>query len=889
MDPSVVGNSAANPVSNSLLEDLTPDFLAVLLEIFANEIQEEITRLAVQLPRIHTNPQDREALQIVRRSFHTIKGSGRMVGANYIGEFAWALERLLNSALTGELTVSPALIAVVDEARLALPQLITLLDHGNNPLPTEIDNIAHQANNFVRSEATPVATADNNPAMDREWVNLFVMEGEGLLEQFAELLAKCIDQKDSIPAIHQLRRLLHTLKGSARMADLLPIAELSHSLESLLQRIVEQPTVVDGVILRLLQQSYDELFILLDQARNGAVLVNATELLWQIEKHLTQLTGTTSPAMIPATPERVITEVPEEEQLQRATGKVWVAGQLLTQLSEQASEVNTLRSRLDQQVTQTRSHIQQMGLAIGQLQEQLRCLEGEEGDNFTCALKTLANLQGSLVGENREIEGLLVQQAHLTRELQEGLLRTRLVPFGELVPRLQRVVRQTAKSLAIQAQLHIQGGEIELERTVLDRLLAPLEHILRNAIAHGIESPEQRGMLGKTIPGIINLQVKKVRQEAVITITDDGRGLDIAGIRKKAQEQGLIEAATVLADKDIMLFILEAGVSTAEQISHIAGRGIGLNIVHNTVKQLGGALYLDSVLGQGSCFTIRLPLATAVNKVLLVVIQQELYAIPLAAISEVLQLQAEQANCLYRDITPILSRNGVDYRFIHGAALVDAGTPSLLTAGEKLPVLLFNHEGLVTALAIDGILGVQEITPKPIGPQFNQVRGISGATLLGNGQIAIVLDITALLEKGPPLSVLEITQSPLSLAYPYRVLIVDDSITVRRVTGDFLQRHGMTVIMAANGPEALQLLGEHLVDIILMDIEMPDMDGYQLAHAIRHQLSLVEIPIIAISSYRSISHQKRATQVGINYCLNKPYPEEALLQAIYGLIVHANS
>ncbi|MGD8999988.1 MAG: response regulator, partial [Granulosicoccaceae bacterium] len=492
---------------------------------------------------------------------------------------------------------------------------------------------------------------------------------------------------------------------------------------------------------------------------------------------------------------------------------------------------------------------------------------------------------GLLDNQTRETETLLLQQSRVNTELQEGLMRTRMVPFSTHLPRMRRLVRQTSNELKKQVELIVSGEDAELDRSVLDRVMPPLEHMLRNAVDHGLETPGQREKAGKPETGRIHLDVSREGAEVVIRITDDGAGINLDAIRKKAIEHGLLNNKSDLTDKEILRFILESGFSTAQKVTQISGRGVGMDVVNSEIKQLGGTLQIDTDRGKGSRFTIRLPLTLSVNKALLVHVGEEVFAIPLSSVDSVVRVSYDELKAFYGQDNPRYEYAGSSYRFMHLGSLLGLNEAMLPLPGSKLPMLLVRAGDHRVALQIEGLLGSREIVVKTVGPQISSVRAISGATILGDGNVALILDM-------PSLVYMDLSRISMTRSEPPRearavdkervttVMVVDDSITVRKVTTRLLERNGIHVVTAKDGVDAVSVLQEVVPDVFLLDIEMPRMDGYELATHIRNDAKLKNIPIIMITSRTGEKHRQRAMDIGVNRYLGKPYQESDLLENI---------
>ena len=490
-----------------------------------------------------------------------------------------------------------------------------------------------------------------------------------------------------------------------------------------------------------------------------------------------------------------------------------------------------------------------------------------------------------LIGERiREAENLIVQQSRAVSELQDGLMKTRLVPFNRHAQRLSRLVRQVASEYGRRAELQVVGGTAELDRQIMDRMLGPIEHLLRNAVIHGIEPPHRRLDAGKPETGRITIEVRREGAEVVVEVGDDGRGLDLEAIRQKALTLGLIKRDAKFGEAEAAEVILRPGFSTAEQLTQGAGRGVGTDVVASEVRQLGGVLAVRTVTGRGATFEVRLPFTRAITQALVLRAGDEWYALPLPAVEGVVRVPAAELP-RYLGPHPIPFRYGDhDYAFEHVGALVDGHAAPPPETG-AVPAILVRAGDRPTALLTDEMLGAREIVVKPLGPQLAGLRGIAGATVLGDGKIVLILDIAALIrararaaDMPPPVPV------PPQEDDRTFVMVVDDSITVRRVTERLLERNGMRVVTAKDGVDAVALLQDHRPDILLLDIEMPRMDGYEVASHVRNDPRLRDIPIVMITSRVGDKHRNRAMEIGVDHYLGKPYQESDLLTAIRGLV-----
>ena len=586
-----------------------------------------------------------------------------------------------------------------------------------------------------------------------------------------------------------------------------------------------------------------------------------------------------------------------------------------------AGEGSIIRSRVEMGVHGFAQTVEEMGATVQRLADQLRRMQGElesqiiaqhtteggkyedfdplEMDQYSSvnqlskslyeSASDLMDIKGTLIEKARDTETLLLQQARLNTELQEGLMSSRMVPFSRLAPRLQRIVRQTSQEVHKPAELIVINAEGEMDRTLLERLVAPLEHMLRNSVDHGMEPPEDRARSGKEMMGRITLTLSREGGEVVLTLADDGRGINVEAVRNKAIERGLLSADAEVSEKELLQFIFHAGLSTAQKVTQVSGRGVGMDVVVSEIKQLGGAIAIASTQGKGTTFTLRLPFTVAVSRALMVRIGEDVYAIPLSQIEGIVRASPYELETYYAPEAPPFEYAGITYRlhylgeFVHGLR-----TPSLFGQTLPLPILLVRGGEQRVAIQVDQLIGSREIVVKSVGAQLASVAGISGATILGDGSVVIILDVQAMLRAAAISKPRQKSEVEKVRVVPEKatrtVMVVDDSVTVRKVTSRLLERHGYEVVLAKDGLDAITKLEEIRPDIMLLDIEMPRMDGFEVASLVRHNPNLVGLPIIMITSRTGDKHRERAMGMGVERYMGKPFVEEELLLNINDLV-----
>ncbi|HTL49176.1 MAG TPA: Hpt domain-containing protein [Steroidobacteraceae bacterium] len=818
--------------------------------------------------------------------------------------------------------------------------------------------------------APPVAeTPARSDDYDPEVASIFSEEATELLEAADAALGALRSERGDRDRITELKRVLHTLKGGARMAGITAMGDLSHELESLLIQLGDDATRLDDRSLEVAQASLDELARMRDYVGAGRPVPVARDLITRIRLVAKGVPREPEPvAPQPSAPVAAVPPVPvappvpaampmpapppvaaaaepepapEPEAAPEAGERPTPAGpptrdasadrgevarvdaDLLDNMLNVAGEVSIYRARLEQQVSSIDFNLAELGRVVQRLKDQLRKLEieteaqilhrhvdsGARRDDFdpleldrysaiqqysralTESSSDVGSVQGLLATQLRDVQNLLAQQGRIVSELQGGLMRTRMVPFQRQVQRLMRIARQAAAETGKKVEVRINGAAGELDRQVLERMLAPFEHMLRNAIVHGIEAPDARVAAGKDGTGVIDVALKREGSEVVITVADDGAGVNLKLVRDRAVSLGLITPKQELSDEQALQLILEPGFSTAGKVTQSAGRGVGMDVVATEIKKLGGSLYTETWAGKGTRFTVRLPFTLAISQALVTRVGEELFALPLPTVEGVVRVPRSEVHKHLAEEAASFEYGGHKYRFQHLAGFV-GGTPAAVPEQDAaVPVILVRAGEHSTAIVTDELIGSREIVVKTVGPQISGIRGISGATILGDGRICIILDVGALVRSEWRHKPAAEVRAPIQVAPPVDrrifALVVDDSITVRRVTQRLLERNGMRVVTAKDGLEAVSVLQDAVPDVILLDIEMPRMDGYEVASHVRNDVRLKDVPIVMITSRVGEKHRARAIELGVNEYLGKPYQEGQLLQAIEPLVRRA--
>ncbi|MCB1801605.1 MAG: Hpt domain-containing protein [Gammaproteobacteria bacterium] len=903
-----------------------------LLEIFLDEAKELLESLETELSAWESADDD-GAVARLQRNLHTMKGGARLAGVDSLGNLSHALESAFESVVERRIASEPRLKQLVRHATDTVAQDIEYLIRGEMPgaHPHMVDRLEAAA----RGQHWDDIAADEAAIDDESQfgsTSLMMDEftaadiGSGQPESSADDAALPVDADSELaaPAAAALADDdLGEILQSPAEDDLEIVGDAGDDMDDDSAMLAdstataEQGDSADSVLLTDSQLLTDsELLEEPDYLDSDQMMPAAVEPETVVQLATAGMAAGEEDGFVPRKP------LPEQPAT-AAVGseRVRVTSEALDQMVNNAGEVSIYRARIEQQNNSFAFNLGELRQTIDRLRSQLRGLENEteaqilsrherdtesradfdplELDRYSTiqqlsralseTVEDLSNLGQSLNDLSRDTDTLLLQQARVTTDLQDGLLRTRMVRFASRVPRLERVVRQTGHSIGKHAALKVIGGDEDMDRAILERMMGPLEHLLRNAVSHGIESEEVRVANGKPAQGLITLELAREGTDVVLTLSDDGGGLDRDRIRSKAIERGLLAADAAVGDGELFQMILQPGFSTAQELSQVSGRGVGMDVVLTEVKQLGGALEIDSTPGKGTRFVIRLPFTLAITDALLVHVGDDFYAVPHSSMDGVARVGTDELRALYAGKQDAFSYGGRDYAVRYLGDMLAGQAPQIPEGARWLPLLLVRSGENRVAIHVDGLLGNRQIVVKSIGVQLSGVRWFSGGTILADGQIALILDINSLVRMDiahPSTQQRQETAAPLTKGVS--VMVVDDSITVRKVTSRLLERHNMQVTTAKDGVDAVTLLQEVRPDVMLLDIEMPRMDGFELARHMHSTPELQAIPIIMITSRTGDKHRNRALELGVKRYLGKPYQEADLLENIYTVLAETS-
>jgi chemosensory pili system protein ChpA (sensor histidine kinase/response regulator) len=912
-----------------------------LYDIFREEARGHLETLVAGYGELESNPGAPTSFEMTRAA-HTLGGIAATVGLMPLHHLAITLEHALlrrdscgrPESIGGLETVRQAiitleqmfaglarqeapgeqvqLIAALEDVFLIEPQAEELASEMPELAAEEIASLAEPAAQPAVEAAAPVAAvpaARLKDDFDEQLLPIFLEEAQDQLRELTVQLRLWRGDLASDAQPHAIARLLHTFKGNARMAGAMNLGEFTHLLESRVEDVLRAGAATPAFIDEI-ESGCDTLDQATERLRNGesAVIEPAAAAMGQV-------------AAAPDSAIAVSLEADREHHdaeagAQRASLRV--RADLIDRLVNEAGELSIARARIEGEMRSLKGSLLDLTENVIRLRRQLREIEIQaegqiqarvaqahdgqgdfdplELDRFTRfqeltrfmaeSVNDVATVQQNLLKNLDDANAAIIAQARLNRGLQQELMGVRMMPFASQAERLFRIVRQTSKELGKRANFDIVGGQVELDRSVLDKMMAPLEHMLRNAVTHGVETRAERVAAGKSEIGEITVALAHEGNEIILSMTDDGRGLDRDRIRARAEDLGLLEPGMAADDSLLYDLIFRPGFSTAGEVSQLAGRGVGMDVVKTEVGELGGRIEIVSRAGQGTTFRLYLPLTLAVTQTLLLRVGSHIYAVPSTMIEQVLEFKEEPLSEVRRKGEIEWQGNRYPFHFLTHL-LGDAGAAPEVQ--RRNWILLLRSGSQRVAIQVDELRGNQEVVVKNIGAQLSRVVGIAGATVLGDGEVVLILNPVALASRAPVVSfegVIPTSVEPVvtAVAALPTVMVVDDSLTVRKITSRLLTREGYQVVLAKDGVDALEQLLEVMPDVVISDIEMPRMDGFDLVRNIRADKRLGALPVIMITSRTAEKHRNYALEIGASHYLGKPYDEDELLALIAGYI-----
>lgn len=767
-----------------------------------------------------------------------------------------------------------------------------------------------------------------NDNKDQELLQIFIEEANDLLVSLSGTLRQWENNIEDLSKTDDLKRDLHTLKGSARMVGQLPIGTLAHELETLCESVSKNEIKMTREIFELLSLSVDRIVLMVEKLQKNEVLPRFDDISLKFQSVSGEALSVPNDLKGEGSFKTEFkTELPQMEAVESKapvhTELIRIRATLLEKLNNLSTENSLIRVGIEQQIGSFGLYLSEMKQDIKRLEVQLNNLCSEiqtyesnmpinisKSNNYQTKLEhehyrtldqmsqvvretsyDLIGILKNLLDTHVVMEAMVINQGRISTELQHRLSDTRLAPFESIVPRLARIARQVSVELNKQIDFKVMRSEGEMDRTILERLIPSLEHILRNAIDHGVEPKEVRVKQGKSEIGRIEVSFFRVGSNAAIEVRDDGAGIDSEVVRAKAVKLGLLAQDANISREEILRYILEPGFSTKEAVTQISGRGVGMDVVNTAVKELGGSLSIFSEAGKGTKITARFPFTASLNRILLFTIKDQIYGMLLTNIESVVRESAETLVNLITDKQSIYESAGKSYHLQYVGALIESERSEVKIAQKKsYPIILFSDSEYPLALVIDSVLYSRELVVQSLGSQFKLTNECSGATMLGDGRVVLILDpynlsmkAKSIMERGK--IEIEFDQDETSLkSGKTLIMVVDDSISVRTVTKRLLERYNYQVITAKDGLDAIQKLQNNLPNLILMDLDMPRMDGFEFAANVRANDKYQNIPIVVVSSREGLMQQDKTEKLKLSAFVKKPFQESELMSTVQQIL-----
>lgn len=794
------------------------DEMQEILEDFLIEAFEMIEQLDQDLVELENRPEDLELLNRIFRVAHTIKGSGSFLNFSVLTHLTHHMEDVLNKARHGELTITPDIMDVVLESIDFMKKLL----------------------NAIRDTGT-----DANTGLDSDIANVVAR---------LDAISKGESPQD-IPASQESSTTQEAPQSQASQ-------EASNNAQEEVDYSNMSPEEVEKEIERLLNQRQEE-----DKKKR------------EEKRAKGELQDIQAPSEIEQTPNATpAAKAPESQKQPEVNATPAKQTEAKPQIKPRQEENKTLATSVEQTIRVDVKRLDSLMNLIGEL---------VLGKNRL--IKIYNDVEERYEGEKflEELNQVVASVSMVTTDIQLAVMKTRMLPIGRVFNKFPRMVRDLSRELGKNIELVISGEETELDKSIVEEIGDPLVHLIRNACDHGIESKEERIAAGKKEQGTVELKAYNEGNHIVVEITDDGKGMDPATLKAKAIEKGIIgeREADTMTDREAYSLIFKAGFSTAKVVTNVSGRGVGMDVVKTNIEKLNGIIDVDSTYGEGTTLKLKIPLTLAIIQSLLVGVQEEYYAIPLASVIETVRISQDEIYTV-ENKSVLRLRNEV----LPLVRLADIfGVDSVFDNSEQAYVVVIGLAENKIGVIVDFLIGQEEVVIKSLGSYLKGTEGIAGATIRGDGRVTLIVDIAAMMQmaKQVKVSVTKLAQEnekkkEKNSPSDYNVLIVDDSMTDRAIMKKSLKPLGISVSEATNGMEALDIVknGDKAFDAILIDIEMPKMDGYTLAGEIRKYAKFKNLPLIAVTSRTSKTDRMRGVESGMTEYITKPYSPEYLMNVV---------
>jgi chemotaxis protein histidine kinase CheA len=945
--PAAAGETAASDERKVKAEE-KPLFAAAgtededLLQIFKEESAEYLRILETAVKTLTRELNNPEALNQLEHASHSLKSAAKMLGFREIGQIGDSLESVAESIQKGEIANETTIMENVAAALKVIRNLAAGEKYDPDTMSEVLHNLDLQ-NLKVKQSGKPQTSSARQFKADRIQLSseteLFLKEAWELIEKINQDLLKLEKKPDDRAVVDNLCRNLHTLKGSAQIMQFENIGKLAHRIEDILEKVKTSTPNILGESMDVIFKGVDEI-----QAMVEAIKAGRDDISPGYESALADLNLILGhPAAVPVTEVDKIQEIkPRLKETEAAPASSADQEQVIKITTERLDKLVNMAAELVVNKAQFLNYLDSLR-KIGNILEQgkvkLKSTSGtlenilekpERVDQktrqfaeLTKAYKEFKEMLEQLESASsdfnlltRYVEQNISQISSLTKLLHDDILQVRMVPTEILFNRFPRAVRDLAKKQSKKVNLVIEGSDTEMDRAVVESLTDPIMHLIRNAIDHGVEPPAERVKKGKSEDGIILLKAYREKNQVIIEVQDDGQGMDVAKIKAMIKKKKLASEQEIerMSETDLLFFVFYPGFSTKEVASDISGRGVGLDVVAAQLHKIKGDIRISSKPDKGTSFSIRIPLTMAITPAVLVEQNQNVLAIPLTTVEETVQFKADQ----------VQQTAGKSYLTLHQESIPMVGLfkflnygPSATKKSERNICLVIRETGIKYALVVDQVLRREDIVVKSLGEPLSRLNYVAGGTILGDGSVALVLDVPAITRKilleyygrEQDFSSIELArkkiqqkQQTVEAVKPTReeirepefvpiarkkitgrkalALIIDDSISVRKFVSSVLERYNYITVLASNGPEALTALKKSEFDIVITDLEMPEMHGFELIEKIRKNEKYKQLPIVILTGRAGEESKEMGKRLGANAYIIKPFKETDLLKTL---------
>lgn len=931
-----------------------------MLEIFNDEVSSNIKVVERNLDDMEKFAYDKILMQEVDRLVHDINSAAKMLGLAEISGISERMEKMVDLIYQQKITDLRSTIPLMRRAMLVIRELTQkrkIEQQFYEEVLGQLDEVVEGRRQSPRGEPREATAPESQPeGLTPQVWEAFYQEALELTDDLNYLILELEKSNENEELRHHLMRSLHTLKGSSAMVNAVKIESLAHLSEEVLEKFSKQQLPLHPEIFDLLFGVMDEIRFILNslQTFQQEETQHYDDLIKKLREYAeedaagptadktTSSVAQTAPEQ-DAFPEPVETKEPQRVRSEKAAPaeqtyirlNIDQMNHLLNLAAELVISHNQFKNQIDRLkdikpaisselklFEETRDHLNSILRLERKIEETLSPLSEVQPGLKESVRDQLVNIEKilnrfeafqveidsfatSLKDNSSTYEENLQKLNKLSNELLDEIIQARLVPIHLLFKRFHRPIRDMARQSDKKVNLVIRGEDTELDRSLVEELYNPLIHIIRNAIDHGIETPEEREKAGKNPEGTLEIRASRDRNQVTIEISDDGKGIDIEKVKQLALEKGVISKSDIekLSEQDSYELIFYPGFSTLPEATRVSGRGVGLDAVKTEIERYKGDIRVYSEQGKGTTFVIRVPISLSVIQSMLIEVGEHIYSIPLNQVEETTKV--EKGDLIQKGEQYFLNYKGKQIPLIFlSRLLVLSDQPQTKVAmQEKSPVIIAFDRGNHVALLVDKIIRREEILIKSLGPSLKRLKYVIGGSIMADGRVVLVLDIPQIIQDTLKMSpaplqtqtgdIPRVKRQPGKTSRRQKkeaqkviadreptILVVDDSLSIRKYLSGLLSQRGYAVTTAKNGHEALNLIWKNSYDLIITDLEMPQVSGYDLIEAVRLEDRFKEVPIIVLTGRAGENFKNLTTQLGADAYIIKPFKDQELFDAI---------